>query len=808
MTTLWHDIRYGLRTLWGSPGFGLVVVALVAIGVGVSTTVFSILYPILLRPLPYEDPDRIVYVWGRDRQGGMMLVSHSLYRDWQQQATSFEELSCYTFRDRAFSPAAGAPPEECCIGYVSENFFRIFPVRPAVGRLLMPADDRPGAAPVVVLGHAFWCRHFAADPNALGQSLLLDNVSHTIVGVTGAAFDFLPYGADATDVWVAVAPGWSAGGRGNRQLDVLGKLKAGVSLQQAQAEMDAVEARLVAEYSPVHTPARATVIRVHEAMTRPLGHLPAILMGAVLTVFLVACANVAGLMFARGVTREREMALRAALGATRLRLVRLMFLENVVLALLGGGLGVLGATWAIKGFLGTGILPAAQFPAGFFRPDWHVLGFALALSILGAPACGLLPSIRCSGARLARTLAAGSRSILGSRSRNAAHLGLLTAQVALTIVLLVAAGLMIRSLVNFARMDRGFDPRNVLALDLELAPERYGSREARLAFHRRLLQELGTVPGIDKVALTSSLLGGWHWPVHVPDEPVAPSGEEPRMVLHKAVSPGYFETMGIRLLRGRFFDERDQPGAPPVVIVDETLARRYWPDGDAVGQRLQTGDGAGPNPPWAEVVGVVRNVKHWAEADSSMQVYQPFLQKALPWVSVVLRTTGDPKSFIAAVKETIGRMDRLQFISNARTFDDVLPSDALLRHFVAGLLTASAGIALFLSAVGIYALTRYSIARRTQEFGIRMALGADRGQVLKLMLGKALVPLLAGLAAGLVTTVAVARVLSSFLFQLSPWDPATYVAVSLLLILVVLLACYLPARRAARIDPMVALRYE
>jgi putative ABC transport system permease protein len=787
-----------------SPGYGVVVVVLLAVGVGASTTVFSILNPILLRPLPYEEPERIVRVEGRSREGHLWAVSHADYLDWRRQASSFDELGCVAFRDRPASITAEEPPEEICLGFVSDNFLQVFGVQPVVGRFLSPADDQPGAARVVVLGHTLWQRRFAADPNVLGRSILLDSVSHTIIGVTPAGFDYYPFGADRTDAWVPVMPTMSGGGRGNRILGTVGKMKAGVRLEQAQAEMEAISERLAAEYPADNALMSASVTRLRDSMTSQIGHIPVILMGTVLMVLLVACANVAGLMFARGVTREREMALRAALGGTRLRLMRLLLLENMVLALVGGALGVFGATWAIQLLLGTGVLPAAQFPEGFFRPDWRVLGFALVLSVLTVPVCSLIPSLSCSGVSLARMLAAGGRSALGSRS---SHAALLAAQAALTVVLLVAAGLMARSLANLVAADRGFDPRNVLTMSLQLTGEPYSSQESRLAFHQQLLERLETLPGVEQVALTWPLFRGWTWRFQVEGEPPALPNQKKTSAAYKAVSPAYFEAMRISLLQGRFFGEQDRLAAPPVVIVDQSLAARFWPDGDWIGRRLKTSPGD-PNALWAEVVGVVAHVNNEAKAGPQMQIYQPLFQKVLSRASVVLRTTRDPLKSVAAVKDVVHQMDRKQLISNARTLDDYLWFDTLMERFIASLLAAFAAFALLLSATGIYAVTRYSISRRTQELGIRMALGASRNDVLKLVLRKGLTPVFVGAGVGLAGAIAVARVLSSLLYQLSPWDPLTYVAVSLLIIGVGLLAGYLPAQRAARIDPMEALRYE
>jgi putative ABC transport system permease protein len=453
------------------------------------------------------------------------------------------------------------------------------------------------------------------------------------------------------------------------------------------------------------------------------------------------------------------------------------------------------------------VLPAAQFPEGFFRPDWRVLGFALALSILTVPVCSLIPSLSCSGVSLARMLAAGGRSVLGSRGSHAAHAGLLAAQAALTIVLLVAAGLMTRSLVNLVAADRGFDPRNVLTMTLQLTGEQYDSQESKLAFHQQLLDRLGALPGVEKAALTWPLFRGWHWRFQVEGEPPALPDQEKASAAYKVVSPGYFEVMKIKLLQGRFFEERDRLASPPAAIVDQSLAAQFWPHGDWIGRRLKVNPGD-PNAVWAQVIGVVGHVKNEAKAGPQMQIYQPLFQKVLSRVSIILRTTRNPLKSVPAVKNTVYGMDRQQLISDARPLDDYLWFDTLIERFVASLLAAFAAFALLLSATGIYAITRYSISRRTQELGIRMALGADHHDVLKLVLRTGLMPVFIGVGIGLTGAVVVARVLSSLLYQFSPWDPLTYAAVSLLLVGVALLAGYLPAHRAARIDPIEALRYE
>jgi putative ABC transport system permease protein len=807
MGPLWQDLRYALRMLVRNPGFSLVVMALVAVGVGVNTTVFTMLNAYLLRPLPYERPDEIVMVQGRDREGHVYAASYPDYLDWRRQATSFEELSCYSIRDWPVIVTAADPPDRCCVAFVSGNFFRLFPARPAIGRLLSEQDDLASVAPTVVISHAFWRNHFGGDPDTIGRPILLNGVSHTIVGVTLPTFQFPPYGGWArTEVWVAADPVMRAAERENPGwYFALGRLRSGVNIQQAQAEMETVCARLVAQEPSRKFPS-ADITRLHDWMRGDDRQVFPILMGTVLMVFLAACANAAGLMFARGVAREREMTLRSALGAGRLRLIRLMLVENGVLALLGGGLGVLGASWTADLLARTETFIATRIPAGFFRLDWRVLGFALALSILAVPIFGLLPSIGCSGVRLARTLAAGGRSVLGSRGRDAAHSSLLGAQVAITIVLLVAASLMMRSLVNMMTENLGFNPKNILLMDFELSGPKYARPEAVVSFYRQLLDQLRAIPGVGKAGLDGGKDGT---ALCVEGEP-SPLPGRTIQVDRRIVSPGYFETMQIPLLSGRCFDERDDSGAGSVAIVDQTLAERYWPNGNPIGKRIQLGGSPDPNRAWIEVVGVVGHIKgETVDEDSRMQVYRPLFQEApRRWGAILIRTASDPKGFIAAVKNAVYQIDREQLACDAKTMEEVLWWRFVACRVITSFLSVFAGIALALSAAGIYAVTRYSLSRRTQEFGIRMALGADRNDVLALALRKGLLPVLIGACVGLAGAVVTARVLRSLLYQLSPWDPVAYGVVSLLLIGVALLACYLPARKAAKIDPMAALRYE
>ena len=801
MGMLWQDVRYGVRMLTMKPGFSLVIVLLVTIGVGANTVVFSVLNAFLIRSLPYTEVDRIVLIQGRNREGKATNVSYPDYRDWCQQARSFDKLASYQFWVASVRLTSADAPERCQVGSVSCSFFQILGVRPAVGRLFSEEDDRPGATPVAVISDAFWRQRFGGDSRAVGQSILLRGASFTVIGVTAPRSQFPPYGQELTEAWVPAALTESGEPRGSAGQCVLGRLGGGVTVQRAQDEMDIICARLAAQYPSTNAGISTTVRRLRDRIAsekaRPLG----MMMGAVVFVFLVACINVAGLLFAHAVTREREMAVRAALGANRLRLMRLLLIENLTLALLGGGLGVLGANGILPLLTRTEMIASMKLPAGFFDLDGRVLGFALLVAVIAVPLFGLLPSLWGSGLHLAGALSTSGRSVLGSRGRNAAHAGLLVAQVALTIVLSVAAGLMIRSLANVMLTDPGFDPKNVLTMTVELGGD--------AAKHHQLLDQLKTLPGIEKAGLAAPLFTGWTWYFYVEGEPV-PLPDRAPVATYRAASPGYFEAMGIRLLRGRFFDEQDDARSKRVAIVDETFAKRYWPDGDWIGKRIQAEKSPNSGSPWLEIVGVVGRVKNEGveSKNSYPQIYQALFQSVPGEVSIIVRTKGEPSSFAASIKNLVYQAAGQRLIFDVRTMEAIQREHSNERRFITWLLAAFAGTALLLSGAGIYAITRYLVSRRTQEFGIRVALGANRSNILALVLRKSLLPVLAGAGLGLFATIAMARVLSTLLFGLSPWDPVTYVVASLVLAGVALVASYIPARWATRGQPVVALRYE
>jgi len=803
MGTLWQDIRYGLRMLGKNPSFSLIVVVLVAIGVGANTAMFSIFSAFLIRPLPYEKSDRLALVYQcSNKLQKSQLVSHPNYLDWRQQAKSFKGLACYIVEASFWKTAGDELASEYMTSYVSGNFFQVFGVNPSLGRFFSEEDEQPSAACVAVISDAFWRQHFGADEQVIGKTIYFqEKLPYTIVGVAPPNFRYPAYAEQETDIWYPIAlhegENWLRI-RNNCVFEVLGRLKAGVEVQQAQVEMQMISTRLAAEYPEANTDMSARIILLQDHIAGGKRLALTLMMGAVGFVFLVACVNLAGLLFARGVTRERELAVRSALGASRFRLVRQLLVENLILACLGCSLGVFVADGAIRLFMHTDMVASMLLPEGFFQIDMRVLGFAVAISVVGIPFFSLLPSICYAFLDLSRVLAAEGRSVLGPRRLNATHVGLVGVEVALTIVLLVASGLLIRSFVNVVTTDPGFNPERILTMDLWLDD----------GGHREFLQQLQGLQGIDKAALTYPVLGGWNYFICAEGQPAPSPGQAP-LVSHRRVTSDYFGIMGIRLLQGRFFDERDHADSSQVAIIDETLANRYWPDGDAIGKHIQPGESPKSGSPWLEIIGIVGNTRNeGVEADSTMQVYWHLFQQgnARPHTSVILRTSADPKAISPAIKKIARRYDwRPRAV---RILDQMIGGPSVMRRLITSLLAVFAGIALFLSTIGIYAITHYWVSCRTREFGIRVALGATKADVFRLVFRRGLTPVLVGAVFGLAGTFALARLLSSLLFQLSPWDPVTYASVTFLLISIALLACYLPARRAARIDPMEALRYE
>jgi putative ABC transport system permease protein len=804
---LWQDARYALRSLRKHPGFTVVAVITLALGIGANTAIFSVINAVLLRPLPYADADRLVVVIETvaERPIG---VSYPNFVDFRNQNTVFENLAAVRHRE-SFNLTGTGDSERLQGRLVSANFLSTLGVKPILGRDFLPEDDRAGAAPVVMLSHALWQRRFGGAENIIGQQLTLNRERFTIIGVTPANFE---YGLEA-DVSVPIGLSterFSARGR-DPGIQAVARIKPGVSTETANAELNTIAARLEQQYPESNASRRVRLESLREALVGDIRPMLLTLLGAVGLVLLIACANVANLLLARSARRQKEIAIRTALGAGRSRIIRQLFTESVMLAI---GAGIIGLLLALAG---TALL-SSYLPEGIpFLPaistDASVLLFTLGVSVLTGLLFGLAPALQTSKPALTDTLKEGERN--SSPGHNRTGKILVVAEVALTLVLLIGAGLLVKSFWRLMAVDPGFNPENLLAMQISVnAGPDEGPRVA--SFLDQLQQRVKQLPGVESVALSNGLpFEGANWPAFVIEGQAPPEpGREPNGILY-ITSTGYLETLGITLLRGRGFSAHDTPGTTPVVLIDEVFARLYFPNEDPLGKRLRQ---AGSNSPSREIVGIVRHVEHSNLAGlsaASGEVYTPFSQipvENLPRyvrrVNLLVRTNVEPLSLAQSVRAQIAALDRDQPVFNVRTMEQAVARSVAARRFSMILLSVFAVLALVLAAVGIYGVISYSVAQRTREVGIRMALGAQTTDVLKLVVRDGLKLVVIGVAVGLVGAFMLTRLMTTLLFGVTPTDVVTYATVALTLIGVALAACYIPARRATKVDPLVALRFE
>ena len=805
METLLKDVRYGIRSLLKQPAFTAIAVITLALGIAGNTVIFSAVNSLLVKPLAFPELDRMVAIWEARLSQGVERneVTMADYLDWRKQNQTFEQMGLYRWWSANLT---GVEPPERIQGFlVSTNFLDVTGVKPFIGRAFSAEEDQPGKDAVVILNYGLWQRRFGGDANIVNKTVSLNGVKRTIIGVLPKEFNY-PSGMDVMAP-LALTPEL-ASNRDNHTYYVLGRLKQNVSLPLAQTDLSTIAARLEKDYPQANTGHGVVVYPIVEDTVRFYARALWVLMGAVGFVLLIACANVANLTLARSSTRQREIALRLALGASRSRIIRQLLTESVMVALIGGALGVLIAYWGIDAMRAANPGEAAKFAPGWehLGINFPVLVFTLGVSVLSGALFGLAPAWQASKPDLNDALKEGGRTTSSShRLRN----GLVVCEVALALMLLVSAGLLLRSFLSLLNTDPGFNSTNLLTMKLVLPAAKYKDDQARAAFYSELLNRIRVLPGVESVAAVNYLpLGGSNSSdiFLIEGLPEPPPGQE-FIGRYRVCTPDYFQTMGIPILKGRAFTEQDKVDAPRVVIVNETLAQRYWPNQDPINKRMRFTGPLEKNP-WIQVVGVVKDVKHALSLPMSSDYYLP--QNQDTWSSMVLvaKTKTEPMSMAAPIRQQVWAIDKDEPVFDVRTMQQVRALSVALYSFSSVTLTIFAAVALILSAVGIYGVMAYVVTQRTHEIGIRMALGARSRDVLRLVVRHGMTLALIGVGVGLGGAWALTRFMSSLLVGVSPTDAVTLSAVSLCLISIALIACYLPARRATKVDPLVALRYE
>jgi putative ABC transport system permease protein len=800
-----QDLRYGARMLLKNPGFTLIAVFTLSLGIGANTAIFSVVNAVVLRPLPFPEPERLIRLWESNPGRGWPEFSASApnFEDWRKQQSVWKQLAAYEFA--TFNLTGGAEPERVAALGVTANLFTALGVAPALGRDFLPEEEQAGRNRVAILSDGLWRRRFGADPELVGRRIQLSGESYAVVGVMPPRFQLTP----GTEVWTplgldpAVTP-WRAD-RSNHNLHVIGRLKPGVSLAQAQAAMDTLARQLEQQY-PKSNAGWGVRMRTFYDWLAPeqIRRSALVLFAAVGFVLLIACANVANLLLARASSRRREMALRAALGASRLRVMRQLLTESLLLAGLGGLAGTLLALWGVKLIKAGAALNIPRLDET--RLDLRALGFTLVVALLTGLVFGLAPAWQASKLNLNEALKEGGRGSGGSR--RGLRGALVVGEVALALVLLLGAGLMIRSFANLQNAPLGFAPENVLTMQINLPGSKYGEKAQRVNFYDQLLEQMRTAPGVtDAAAVTQlPLFSGASWAQEITLEgrEVAPDGAKPSARTF-AVTPRYFQTMGIPLLQGRDFNEQDGGDAQLNFIVSESFARRFWPNENPLGKRFRTG----AFDLFGAVVGVVGNVRNAGlESEGGPAFYFAYGRIGMPALTLVARTVAPPETMAAALRAQVHALDRDLPVYNVRALEQIVYNAAGQPRFQTALLGLFGAVALLLAAIGVYGVMAYAVTERTQEIGVRMALGAQAREVRALVVKQGMRLSLVGVAIGLALAFGLTRFLRGLLYQVSPTDSLTFALIPLLLVGATLLACYVPARRATKIDPLDALRHE
>jgi predicted permease len=801
MRTLVQDLRYGVRMLLKNPVFTLIAVITLALGIGANSAIFTIVNGVLLRPLPFEEPERLVKVWetrhhlGRARN----VVSPSDFFDWRSQNKSFEHMAAYTAGD--FTLTGSGEPDRVRVTSVSPDLFPLLRQQPILGRAFTQEEEINGKNLVVILSHGSWDRRFGRDQAILGKTLTLSGTNYAVVGVMPAGFSFPD---SNVEMWIPYAPNTNErANRGGHYLNLLARLKPGVTLEQARADMASIAAALEKQYQ-VNVGHGSNVFSLYEETVGDVRRALLVILAAVGFVLLIACANVANLLLARGAARRKEIAIRTALGASRRRVVRQLFTESLLLSFTGGFLGL------VLGLLGVELLltinpddiPRAQE----IRLDYVVLAFTFGITIITGVIFGLAPALQISKPDLNESLKESSRGTSGSLRRNRLRGIFVVSEVALSLVLLIGAGLMIKSFIRLSRVDLGFNPENVLAVSVSLSGAKYREGQSRVSFFEEVRRNIAALPGVRSVGMVAGLpvaggIGSRYFGIE--GRPPQPPGQGYNANIN-IISPDYFRTMGIQFMRGRDFTEQDVTGQPQVMIINEELARRFFPDEDPLGKRIVFGTDS-----FWTIVGIAGDVRNQGLArETRSEMFFPQGQSTPGFSTIVVRTNDDPLKSVAAVRNVFRSIDRDQPLYGIRTLEQVVSNSIVSQRFNVILLGIFAAVALILAGIGLYGVMSYSVAQRTHEIGVRMALGARVSDVLWLVTRQGMTLALTGVALGLGASFALTRSMVNLLFGVSPTDRTTFAAIALLLIVVALVACLIPALRATKVDPLIALRYE
>jgi predicted permease len=804
MQNLWQDLRYGVRILLKNPGFTAIAIITLALGIGANTAIFSVVNAVLLRPLPYTEPEQLVRIYEEETDTaisrGRLEVAPANFLDWRRQSRTLVDIAAWGQEEQPLASQNHADP--VVVAFVSANFFSVLGINPLHGRVFTPEEDKTDRDDVVLLGYGLWQRRFGGDPDVVGQRVDLDGSQYNVVGIMPAGFQY-PRGAE---IWTPLALNDNQTQmRDAHFLQVIARRRPSASLAQVRAEMESIAGSLAQQYPATNKNWTVNVVPLHEDEVGQVRTTMLLLMSAVGMVLLIACANVSSLLIARGAARRFEITIRSALGAGRRRIVRQLLTESVLLAGLGGSLGLLLALWSTDALLA---LSPSEIPRiQMINVDRYALGFTLAVTLLAGLIFGILPAVQAAQVNPNESLKEGGRSASAASKRIFG--ALVVSEIALALIVLVGAGLLLNSFLRLLRVEIGIQTANLLTVEVNLPSARYSGNDyyaQRVNFYRQVIERIGALPGVASAGAIDSLpLSGDQrgWTFRKEGQTLAPS-ERP-VAGFQVATTDYFRTMGMPIRRGRGFVESDRDGSPQVMIINESFARTFYQNEDPIGRRIIIRD----RPETREIVGVVSDIRHFGPgADPRPEMYVPYNQLAVGAVPLVVRTKLDPEAMISAVRGEIQAVDRQVAIGNVRTMTQMMSAAIAERRFALLLVGGFAALALLLAAVGIYGVMSYSVAQRTREIGIRIALGAQSRDVLRLIIRQGLSLALIGILAGLVGAFALTRLMRDMLYGVKATDPLTFITIALFLAFIMLLACWIPARRAAKVDPMIALRYE